>query len=130
MRAPRLISRSCTTGWFDWVWGDLWLTEDALIRLSRGMPETKRAARKRKGGSTVDAVEATTPEALGGRVSADRMNRQAPLGEFRTAKLRRGVLNDPLSLVLEDGTRIKLLWLKADPAHDVLAEVLADRLGA
>jgi hypothetical protein len=134
--APRLISRSCTSGWFDWVWGDLWLTEDVLVRLSRGMTETRRAARRRKGqggGSTVTemgAIDAMTPDALNDRLSADRRNRRALLGEIRTAKLHRGVLNSRLSLILHDGTRIKLLWLKDDPAHDILKEVLEDRLGA
>jgi hypothetical protein len=130
-----LISRSCTTGWFDWVWGDLWLTEDALFRISRGMTETRQAARRRKGhgGSTVtdtDAVDAMTPEQLRDLVSADRKNRTVGLEEIRSAKLRRGVLNSRLSLVLHDGTRIKLLWLKDDPAHDVLEERLAEHLKA
>jgi hypothetical protein len=125
--APRLISRSCTTGWLDWVWGDLWLTDDALFRVSRGMTETRRAAGRRKGGSTVtdtDAVDAMTLERLRDLVSTDRKNRTAMLGEIRSAKLRRGLLNSRLSLVLHDGTRIKLLWLKEDPAHDVLEDLL------
>jgi hypothetical protein len=129
---PRLLSRSCTTGWFDWVWGDLWLTEDALVRLSRGMPETREAARQRKGrrgSSTVtDPIPTMTPEALDARLSEDRRNRRAPLAEIRTAKLRRGLLNGRLSLVLQDGTRIKWLWLKHDPAHDVLNDVLRPHL--
>jgi hypothetical protein len=41
----------------------------------------------------------------------------------------RGLLTSRLSLVLRDGTRFKLLWLKADPAFGVLEAVLEDRLG-
>jgi hypothetical protein len=127
--APRLLSRSCTTGWLDWVWGDLWLTDDALYRVSRGMAETRTAARARpRGGSTVPDSDAMAPEALDEEVLADAKNRRAPLTEIRSAKLRRGLLNGRLSLVLDDGTRIKLLWLKSDPAHDILAEVLQDHL--
>jgi len=114
------------------VWGDLWLTEDALVRLSRGMPETREAAGQRKDrgkGSTVtDPIPAVTPEELDARVSGDKRNRRAPLAEIRTAKLRRGLLNGRVSLVLHDGTRIKWLWLKHDPAHDVLKDVLAPHL--
>lgn len=133
--APQLISRSCTSGWFDWVWGDLWLTEDALIRISRGKTESREAARERKrqgGGSTVpnaDAIDAMTPDALNDMVSSDAKNRRAALAEIRTAKLRRGILNGRLSVVLHDGTRIKLLWLKTDPAYEILADILGDRLG-
>jgi hypothetical protein len=130
---PRLISRSCTSGWFDWVWGDLWLTEDALFRVSRGMAETQRAAGKRRGGSTVtdaDGTHAMTTEELIERLGGDRRNRHALLGEIQTAKLRRGLLTSRLSLVLRDGTRFKLLWLKADPAFAVLEAVLEDPLGA
>ena len=61
------------------------------------------------------------PEGLDQQVSANGKNRRAPLAEIRSAKLRRGLLNGRLSLVLDDGTRIKLLWLKTDPAHDILA---------
>ena len=136
VHAPRLISRSCTSGWFDWVWGDLWLTEDALLRISRGMAESRKAAQERKrrgGGSTVPdagAIEPMTPAELDAKVSSDPKNRRVALGEIRTAKLRRGLLNGRLSVALQDGTRIKVLWLKTDPAYEVLAELLRDRLGS
>jgi hypothetical protein len=52
----RLLSRSCTTGWFDWIWGELRLTPEGIARLSSGWAETRRMARehrKRGGGTTV-----------------------------------------------------------------------------
>jgi hypothetical protein len=94
--APQLISRSCTSGWFDWVWGDLWLTEDALFRVSRGMTETRRAARQRKrqgGGSTVTDMSAihVRPDAVdrGARAPGRDLNAQSP---------GRGNCTDPESL--------------------------------
>ncbi len=131
-----MISRSCTTGWLDWVWGDLWLTADSVLRISRGMAETRGAALQRKrrgGGSTV------TPESAGGggvsaleleqKVGADKKNRCIQLREIRAARLRRGAFNSRLSVELDDGTRLKLLWLKTDPAFDTLRSLLEGRLG-
>ena len=70
-----------------------------------------------------------TPDALDARVSSDAKNRRVALAEIRTARLRRGLLNGRLSVALHDGTRIKVLWLKTDPAYEILAELLRDRLG-
>jgi hypothetical protein len=35
-----LLSRACTTGWLDWVWGELWLLPDGVIRVSSGWSDT------------------------------------------------------------------------------------------
>ena len=134
---PRLISRSCTTGWFDWVWGDLWLTADCLFRISRGMTETREAARQRKrrgGGSTVasdvDGARGALATDLQQSVAADKNNRCIVLREIRTARLRHGVLNSRLGVELNDGKRMKLLCLKSDPAFEILRAVLGKRLGS
>jgi len=125
--APQLISRSCTTGWLDWVWGDLWLADDALYRISRGMAATRAAARERRGRdsrSTVSAADTrdeTTVDALASKLADDDKNRLIPLDAIATARLRQGMLNGRLSISLDDGTRIKLLWLKDDPAYAILA---------
>lgn len=131
---PQLLSRSCTTGWFDWVWGDLWLTRTGLVRLSRGWAETRRAARdrsKRGGGSTVDpsTAAAIAEEALRQRVADDAKNRWVAIDEIRAGRLRQGIMNGGLAVELQDETRVKLLWLKHDPAFDVLEALLAERLG-
>jgi hypothetical protein len=107
------------------------LTDDALFRISRGKAATRVAARRRRSSghrSTVsdgDAGDAATPDALRRKLPGDDKNRRIRLDAIKTARLRRGVLNSRLSITLEDGTRIKLLWLKDDPAY----EVLAARLG-
>ena len=131
-----LISRSCTSGWFDWTWGDLWLTEDALVRVTRGRDEARRAAveyKQQGGGSTVGpnpgAEFVPGPAELRDRVAGSERNRWIELGEIRQARLRRGIKNGRLAVVMRDGSRVKLLWLKDDPAHDVLHTVLVERLG-
>ena len=32
----QLVTSGCTTGWGDWLWGELWLLPEGLLRLSRG----------------------------------------------------------------------------------------------
>lgn len=39
-RTFRLISISCTTGWLDWVHGELWLAGDGILRRRRGWLKT------------------------------------------------------------------------------------------
>jgi hypothetical protein len=132
----QLLSRSCTTGWVDWVWGELWLTPDGIARLSLGREGTRKAARRRKkqrGGSTValGEVHAQTMrvEDLEPRIAADPKNRWIPLTDIRGARLRRGILNDRLQVELSTGAKVKLLWLKSDPAFEVLSGLLGARLG-
>jgi hypothetical protein len=36
----RLITASCTTGWLDWIHGELWLFPDGLLRASTGLGTT------------------------------------------------------------------------------------------
>lgn len=132
----RLLSRSCTTGWFDWIWGELWLTPEGIARLSSVWAETRRMARehrKRGGGTTVvesaaDVDEISTVD-IRQRIDADPKNRWVPFAAVQRARLRRGILNGRLRVQLRDGSEIKLLWLRADPAYHVLAEVLKDSLG-
>jgi hypothetical protein len=131
----QLLSRSCTTGWADWVWGDLWLLPDALVRVTRGWDETRAAAkarRRRGGGSTVDPDMPVAPgEAeLRDRTVATARSRWIALDDIEQARLRTGLTTSRLAVVMRDGQRMKVLWLKDDPAHDALQRVLQERLGA
>ncbi|MDA0164228.1 hypothetical protein OM076_28415 [Solirubrobacter ginsenosidimutans] len=130
----QLLSRSCTTGWADWVWGDLWLRPDALVRVARGWDATRAAAkarRQRGGGSTVDLDMPVPSEAeLRDRTAATARSRWIALDDIEQARLRTGLTTSRLAVVMRDGERMKLLWLKDDPAHDVLQGVLELRLGA
>jgi hypothetical protein len=51
--------------------------------------------------------------------------------EIKSARLTfgRGLMNGRLRVVLTDGTRTKLLWLKDDTVHDVLRSTLEEWLG-
>jgi hypothetical protein len=131
--STRLISGSCTTSWLDWTWGELWLTPDAIVRVARGRGETTAAAlrrRQRGGGSTVEETAPPSEATLRERVATGDRSRWIELDDLALAKLRRGRLSSRLSVVLRDGSRAKLLWLKDDPAYDVLLATLSERLGS
>jgi hypothetical protein len=137
MRATaQLLSRSCTTSWADWVWGELWLLPDGLARISLGWSRTRTEAKNRKkrgGGPTVPEtlVETRTLDydELARIVNADRRNRWIPRGGLSKARLREGLLNSRLQAELADGSQVKLLWLKSDPAFRVLRRAIGEWLG-
>lgn len=124
----RCISRSCTTGWLDWVHGELWLLPDGLIRRRLSLAETRANGLTR----TVPAPLPTAdpagfdPAAV---LAGHRTNKVIAFAEIASARLKRGRTADALRLSMVDGTRHRLLWLVADPAHDVLSTVLPRQLG-
>ncbi|MCZ7423594.1 MULTISPECIES: hypothetical protein [unclassified Micromonospora] len=125
----RLISRSCTTGWADWIHGELWLLPRHLVRRRLTLRET----RANKDGRTVPVPLPEVPAsslALRDITSAHRTNKVIPLDEVAEARLHRGILTDRLALKMDDGSRHKLLWLKVDPAHEILGPALGHLLGA
>jgi hypothetical protein len=135
--SPSLLSRASTTGWFDWVWGELWLLpDDGLARLSMGLSDTLTAADLQGfsfRGPTVSSGMANnygvSAEQLKQRIGEKRSNRWIPFDAIRSARLRRGIMCDRLQVELSDGSKSKLLWLQKDPAYDVLSSLLEQQLG-
>ena len=41
MDVAECVTRSCTTGWFDWIHGELWLTPTGLIRRRLSLEESR-----------------------------------------------------------------------------------------
>ena len=124
-----LISRSCTTGWSDWIHGELWLTRTALIRSRLSFAETlanNSSTSVAEPAGWSDLPEHLRPE----RVRAGhRTNRYLPLAEMTEARLERGRLTDRLHVTLSGRTRQTLLWFATDPASGVLDRALRDALG-
>jgi hypothetical protein len=134
-----LVSASCTTGWFDWVQGELWVTPDGLLRRSLGWAQTKDLARgrKRRGEKAFARTVPVDPlltRPYERRAIDDLRRESEPVlwlarDTIREAKLRRGLLSSSLRVRLTDGSRAKWFWVKADPAFDVLSTVLSEWLG-
>lgn len=124
MHTGRLIAASCTTGWADWIHGELWLLPDGILRArtslrrtvangARPIPEADKSTR------TFSVAE------LAAVKQAHRTNRSIPAESISSASLRRGLMTTRLALRLVDGTRIKLLWVKGEPADTEVPLALA-----
>jgi hypothetical protein len=133
-----LVSASCTTGWTDWVHGELWITPDGLLRRGLGWAATEERARerKRRGDSRAATVptDPLTTRPYEPRAVEDLKRESEPIlwvprEQIERASLRHGLTTSSLRLRLTDGPRTTLLWLNRDPAFDALQPVLRDWLG-
>jgi hypothetical protein len=120
----RLVTASCTTGWLDWIHGELWLLPDGLLRVRSGLGATIRHANQQ-------TVREEPPERPFGEGEIKQLQHQhktnlwIPADEIVAAGIRNGLLTGRLSLALAGGRRIKLLWLRADSAAAPLKQALA-----
>lgn len=124
----QLLAASCTTGWLDWVHGELWLLPDSLVRVRGGFVDT-----------VVDPFGiAVPPRTTTGVIGYDpvavlgghRTNKVIPFDGIARARLHRGLSTSGLAVTMTDGTRHKLLWLSSEPARRVLADRLLPVLGS
>lgn len=118
-----LISGSCTTGWFDWIHGELWLSSDRLIRRRLGFWRTLGHGLWRTVRSPAP-VYAITAEQVLAIQREHRTNVVVSWSEVVEADMRRGVLADCLALRMNDGTRHRFYWLAWDGAFGQLAPVI------
>jgi hypothetical protein len=132
-----LLSCSATSGWTDWIWGELWLFPDGILRVPTDAGTTRQRVRERRrapGRSTAPlkplprSVFDDDPARL---AEETKRARWLPRDQIKTASLRRGLLNSRLSVELADGREVKLLWLKSDvQAFDLIERTLRDWLGS
>jgi hypothetical protein len=123
MKTGRLITASATTGWGDWIHGELWLFPDGLLRVRAGLLTTLGNGIVR----TVSAplpTRAFTDDEIGRLASAHRTNCWIASSSISSASIRRGLLASRLSLELTDRSQLKLFWLRHDPAEPQLRAAL------
>ncbi|WP_433892044.1 hypothetical protein [Streptomyces sp. CA-111067] len=123
----QLVARTCTTGWLDWIHGNLWVMPNCLLRTRSGLLDTVAnsyvsGTSARKSGHSV----AYDPAAV---LAAHRTNKIIPFDRIATARLHRGLTTSGLTVLMTDGTRHKLLWRSSDPAHRLLKDRLLPILG-
>lgn len=125
-----LASASCTTGWLDWIHGELWVCPDGLLRRSLGLVKTMEHG----SAATVDprsrpqrritAAEKYVQSNAGGT------NRWVGWDWIDSAEVRRGLLTDSFHYRLKNGSRGKLLWFRTDDAKDLIEHAARSNLGA
>jgi hypothetical protein len=128
-RSPAiLISASCTTSWFDWIHGELWLCPDGILRRSLGLWSTLRHGR----GPTLDVDNRPTGAFSAADVqriaASGRRNRWVPWTSISSATLKTGVVDHSLHLELGPTRRAKFLWLKVDGGFEILEPALEHAL--
>jgi hypothetical protein len=127
-KACVLVSASCTTSWFDWIHGELWLCPDGLLRRSIGLSKTLAHSNR----LTVDPLDRPTrafePDDIAQVLAAGRRNRWISWGEIARATLKRGVIDHSLHLELGNGRREKFLWLRRDGGYDLIEALLTRSL--
>jgi hypothetical protein len=130
-----LLTTSCTTGWADWVHGELWSCPNGLLRLSLGLPTT---IRKSLGTGSALAYDRSARESgpryfdqqeIDALVARKRRNLWVPWDQIREAALHQGLMTSRLRMTLFDGRTVKFLWLPDHQTVDTLRERLAARLG-
>ena len=126
----QLLTPRCTTGWTDWLWGELWLLPDGLLRLSTGSRGFIAAWTLGIVGAEMPGlVRPVTAGDIPDLLARRGRNRWIPRDQVSDAFLRKGLIQGRLRVVLSDGTRIKLLWLNDDTVHQVLRLTLEEWLG-
>jgi hypothetical protein len=127
-----LISSACTTGWFDWVHGELWICPDGLLRRRLGLAVTvgralalRRYAQDRIWPSMTEAerrgIVAHGPGAI-----------WLAWPEISRITLKAGIIDHSLHIQRTDGRRVKFLWPAGDGDFELLETMLraavSDRL--
>jgi len=124
----KLVTASATTGWFDWIHGQVWIFPHGFLRIPSGLGRTLMNGI----GPTVDLQQMKTQRFSHeqfNQLLAKKSNRWTPREQIAKAYLHQGVSADRLRLVLIDGRSEKLLWLPIDNAFPVLQQVLINWLG-
>jgi hypothetical protein len=122
------LSRSCTTGWLDWVHGELWLSRVGLIRRRLSWGESRSHGLGPTVGTPLPESEFSSFD-LVALLAEHPTNKVIYFDAVGTARLVKGRTTDALRLTLSDGNQHKLLWLRRDPAYEILSYSLPVALG-
>lgn len=125
----RLLTASATTGWTDWIHGQLWLLDEGLLRVRTDLATTMRHGSAPTVPTETPVTADLTPEAAELEASRHRRSVWVPREQIASAVLRGGLLTDSLRLRRHDGGTVTLLWLRQDAAYGPLKESLGTWLG-
>jgi hypothetical protein len=124
-----LLTASATTGWLDWIHGELWLFPDGLLRIPLGLIATILHGM----GPTVNSaqpVQCSFDDQAWEILFASRKNNiWVPREAIQVAYLHRGMGTDRLRLLLRDQRSVKFLWFPWDRAWEPLQIALRGWLG-
>jgi hypothetical protein len=124
-----LLTKSATTGWLDWIHGELWLFPHGLLRIPLNLAITYVHG----AGPTVNAKQrpqhAFDQTALQTLLTSQK-NIWIPRESIQEAYLHHGIITDRLRLTVGDHRSVKFLWFPWDGALQLLQSTLAEWLGS
>jgi hypothetical protein len=124
-----LASAGCTTGWLDWIHGELWVCADGLLRRSLGLRKTFEHG----SGPTVNpGLRQKRPFTAAERYLIGKgreTNRWIAWEWIASAQTRRGPITESFHYRLTNGSRGKLLWPRIDNAMGLIEAAARSSLG-
>jgi len=123
-----LIANSCTTGWFDWAHGELWICPDGLIRRPLGIGFTIRRSLRAGAAAELRSLLPRT-EMDGATLVADPSATRIAWDDLAAATLKRGIVDHSLHMTLADGRKVKYLWAAGQHDFEALGASLVAALG-
>jgi hypothetical protein len=124
-----LLTASATTGWFDWIHGELWLFPHGLLRIPLDLITTQLNGF----GPTVnrkDRPQYAFDDLTFRTLLASPKTVWVPRESIQTAYLHHGIITDRLRLTVRDHRSVKFLWFPWDGALPLLQVTLAEWLGS
>ena len=127
-KVGNLLSTRTTTGWLDWMHGELWLFEDGILRVPLGW---KKTVVQSIGLSLKPTNEVIHSFGLAdfARLASERRNVWISRDMLVSAELRQTIFIGELKARLVDGRSIHLLWLPREDAFPALRWSLTEWLG-
>ena len=119
-----LVSASCTTGWLDWIHGELWVCPEGLLRRPLGLGATIAHGAH----PTVDTADRPRRRAADLRGSSSGRDLWLPWDAVELAELRTGPMTHSLHLRLPNRS-VKFLWRGVDGALEYFQATLPQMLG-
>jgi hypothetical protein len=122
----RLLSDSCAQGWAGWGHGELWLTEDALVRIGKRAPASHavRALARAGAGAGAGAERDVQRDSWAHYLATHEDVQVMAFEQIVGAKLTAGVATSSLAVRLRYGPKIRLLWKRTPGTLQAIRAVL------
>jgi hypothetical protein len=115
----RLLSDSCAKGWASWGHGELWLTEEALVRVGKRTP----APPMFRWMTTRDEMDVRWDN-WAHYLATHQDVQVVAYEQIVRAKLTAGVATTSLALRLRHGTKVRLLWRRTPGTMQAIRAVI------
>jgi hypothetical protein len=119
----RLLSDSCAQGWASWGHGELWLTEDALVRVGKRAPASPVLKALAAGAPANEELNVKWDSWAYYLATHDDVQVLA-YEQIAEAKLKAGLATTSLAVRLRQGMKIRFLWRRTPGSLQALRAVL------